>query len=106
VNLRPDSDSQGCGFWSPGQPGTGVLAMNLSGWRPPQTYRVEDQQPARPEHGNGVHRFTDLSNVPLLRARAALSACGGDGHYECRRCIFFRSASYHVSVAHSTKGDA
>lgn len=83
MSLRPDSEGQECGFWHEGQPGTGVLAMDLSRWRPPQLHRI----------GGNLYRFTAPADVPLLRARAALSPCHGDGHYECRLCVFWRAAA-------------
>ena len=69
-----------------------VMLMNLKFWIPPIHYRVENGQPARYDiHGSGRHRLTGKEDVPLLRAHALTAGCDGDGHYECRRCIFWRS---------------
>jgi hypothetical protein len=93
MSHRPDSDDvQDCASWAPGRPGDGVLAIDLTRWRPPEHYRVDERGgPARDaRQGSGTHRFTAAEDVPLLRAHDALRPCYGDGHYECRRCIFVR----------------
>jgi hypothetical protein len=93
MSQRPDDDATGCTLWTEGRPGDGVIVMDMWGWTPPPSFRVEGDRPARyGRRASGLHRFTAAEDVPLLRAMDATSACSGDGHYECRRCIFFRSA--------------
>ena len=96
MNLRPDSDDDGCGYWTAGQPGTGVIFGILpDAWRPRAHYRIDSAgRPARYGlRSNGTHRATAPGDVPILRAHALSTRCEGDGHYECRRCIFFCGGS-------------
>lgn len=79
VNLRPDTGM--------------IFGILPDSWRAPAHFRVDGAgRPARYGlHWNGLHRSTVAADLPLLRARALSSSCDGDGHYECRRCIFFSS---------------
>lgn len=80
-----------CGTFSPGRPGDGVMIMNMRGWRPPPSYRLDERgAPARDDRdGNGRHRLTGREDVPRLRAMDATARCEGDGHYGCKGCIYF-----------------
>lgn len=73
--MRPDSDADGCDCWTPGQPGTGTLHQQL---KPGTAERYVVRVSAGLPMGAPVRLVT-------------FKGCDGDGHYECRRCIFFRS---------------
>lgn len=82
-----------CDAFLAGRPGDGVMRMPLAGWRPPLMVRIDARgAPARDNpNGDGHYRFTSPDDAPRLRAMDATARCDGDGHYDCKGCIYFRS---------------
>lgn len=92
---RPDSDGQPCTEWTPGRPGDGVRVFPLgTHWQPPVAWlRDERGRPVENERYPSrlhIYRFTARADVPMLRGREMLGGCLGDGHYECKGCVFYR----------------